>query len=164
MNIPRHYFALVFALVCMLVVPSRLMNVSAQGAGGNAPATPEQQSMGALQRGYRTGYSDGYQAGWRDVVERAANDYRGKEDYRRGDRAHAAGYGRQLWRGAARISRRVAAQPLMTTASAVAGRPTAALMIKRRAQAAGDGQRRRQRLTRPTSAPASAPASFRETP
>ncbi|MDQ3254676.1 MAG: hypothetical protein M3R15_12335, partial [Acidobacteriota bacterium] len=93
MNIPRHYFALVFALVCMLVVPSRLMNVSAQGAGGNAPATPEQQSMGALQRGYRTGYSDGYQAGWRDVVERAANDYRGKEDYRRGDRAYAASYG-----------------------------------------------------------------------
>ena len=93
MNIPRNYSALIFALVFALIAPSQQMSVSAQGAGANASATPEQKSMGALQRGYRTGYSDGYQAGWRDVVERAANDYRGKEDYRRGDRAYAASYG-----------------------------------------------------------------------
>ncbi|HEX7997824.1 MAG TPA: hypothetical protein VF528_05495 [Pyrinomonadaceae bacterium] len=51
------------------------------------------QSNGALERGYRTGYSDGYQAGYRDSVQRAARDYRNKEDYQRGDRAYAPSYG-----------------------------------------------------------------------
>ncbi len=58
----------------------------------NAPSVV-QQSTGALERGYRTGYSDGYQAGYRDAVDHAARDYRGKEDYRRGDRAYAPSYG-----------------------------------------------------------------------
>ena len=58
----------------------------------NAPSVV-QQSSGAIERGYRTGYSDGYQAGYRDAVDHAARDYRGKEDYRRGDRAYAQSYG-----------------------------------------------------------------------
>jgi hypothetical protein len=49
--------------------------------------------VGALQRGYRTGYSDGYQAGWRDSVERRARDYRGNEQYQRADRAYAESHG-----------------------------------------------------------------------
>jgi hypothetical protein len=52
-----------------------------------------QDQVSALQRGYRTGYSDGYQAGWRDSLERAARDYRNKEDYTRADRAYVAAYG-----------------------------------------------------------------------
>lgn len=51
------------------------------------------QRYGALERGYRTGYSDGYQAGWGDQLKRARPDYRGKEDYRRADRAYIAAYG-----------------------------------------------------------------------
>jgi len=52
-----------------------------------------QQSMGALERGYRTGYSDGYMAGHRDNVNRAPREYRDEEDYRSADRAYVAAYG-----------------------------------------------------------------------
>lgn len=52
-----------------------------------------QQSLGALERGYRTGYSDGYIAGYRDIADRAPHDYRDSEDYRRADRAYDDSYG-----------------------------------------------------------------------
>jgi len=54
----------------------------------------ESQQYGPLERGYRTGYSDGYQSGWGDQLRRAPSDFRGKEDYRRADRAYIAAYGR----------------------------------------------------------------------
>jgi len=57
------------------------------------PNTAAAQGVGALERGYRTGYSDGYQAGYRDSIERAARDYRNKEEYGRADRAYIAAYG-----------------------------------------------------------------------
>ena len=57
----------------------------------NAPTAAQQ--VGALERGYRTGYSDGYQAGYRDSIERATRDYRSKADYGRADRAYIAAYG-----------------------------------------------------------------------
>lgn len=64
------------------------------GASLKTSAPPVvQQSTGALERGYRTGYSDGYQAGYRDAAEGAPRDYRSKEDYRQGDRAYAPAYG-----------------------------------------------------------------------
>jgi hypothetical protein len=50
--------------------------------------------MGALERGYRTGYTDGYMAGHRDNVDRASREYRDEEDYRKADRAYVAAYGR----------------------------------------------------------------------
>ncbi len=60
----------------------------------NAKASPQQQEpYGALERGYRTGYSDGYQTGWSDSLKRATADYRGKADYQRADRAYIAAYG-----------------------------------------------------------------------
>lgn len=52
-----------------------------------------QDSTSALERGWRTGYSDGYQAGYADSAENAPRDFRSKEDYRRADRAYAASYG-----------------------------------------------------------------------
>lgn len=52
-----------------------------------------QQEAGALDRGYRTGYSDGYQAGWRDSLDRAARDARNKQEYLQADRAYVATYG-----------------------------------------------------------------------
>jgi hypothetical protein len=51
------------------------------------------QSVGALERGYRTGYSDGYQAGYRDTADQAARDYRNKDEYQKADRAYATSYG-----------------------------------------------------------------------
>ncbi len=51
------------------------------------------QQYGALERGYRTGYSDGYQSGWSDQLRGARGDYRGKSDYQRADRAYISAYG-----------------------------------------------------------------------
>jgi hypothetical protein len=60
-----------------------------------APAARAAQDAqyGAIERGYRTGYSDGYQSGWSDQLRGASSDYRTKEDYRRADRAYIAAYG-----------------------------------------------------------------------
>ncbi len=57
------------------------------------PALAAAQSVGALERGYRTGYSDGYQAGYRDNAGGASRDYRDEDEYRRADRAYASSYG-----------------------------------------------------------------------
>src|SRR5437764_2695224 len=57
-----------------------------------APAAAQSQ-VGTLERGYRTGYSDGYQAGWSDQLKRAPSDFRAKQDYRRADRAYIQAYG-----------------------------------------------------------------------
>lgn len=52
-----------------------------------------QDSTSALERGWRTGYSDGYQAGYADSVEKATPDFKSKDDYQRADRAYAQTYG-----------------------------------------------------------------------
>ncbi|MDQ3819153.1 MAG: hypothetical protein M3362_15960 [Acidobacteriota bacterium] len=51
------------------------------------------QSLGALERGYRTGYSDGYQAGYSDSTQASARDYKSKDEYQRADRAYSSSYG-----------------------------------------------------------------------
>ncbi|MDT5063780.1 MAG: hypothetical protein QOH63_4239 [Acidobacteriota bacterium] len=81
--------ALVFALAALLALPVTATVV--QNSSGGQPST--QQSVGALERGYRTGYSDGYQAGFSDSAQRAARDYKNKDEYQRADRAYAASYG-----------------------------------------------------------------------
>jgi hypothetical protein len=60
--------------------------------GGDTTVAAAQQ-FGALERGYRTGYSDGYQAGYRDSVEGRESDFQGKEDYQRADRVYLPAYG-----------------------------------------------------------------------
>ena len=47
----------------------------------------------ALMRGYRTGYSDGYQAGVADVASSTTRDYRAKADYEHADRGYNSTYG-----------------------------------------------------------------------
>jgi hypothetical protein len=81
--------ALVFALAALLALPVTAAVVQ-NPTGGQ---TSTQQSVGALERGYRTGYSDGYQAGYSDSAQRAARDYQSKDEYQRSDRAYAAAYG-----------------------------------------------------------------------
>jgi hypothetical protein len=80
--------ALVCALAVLLALP---VMATVQNFSGENPSA--QQSVGALERGYRTGYSDGYQAGFSDSTQHAARDYRNKDEYRRADRAYAASYG-----------------------------------------------------------------------
>jgi hypothetical protein len=78
--------------LAVALFPATFISRAAVG-NDNALATSTTQQVGALERGYRTGYSDGYQAGYRDSIERAARDYRNKDDYSRGDRAYIAAYG-----------------------------------------------------------------------
>jgi hypothetical protein len=51
------------------------------------------QGTTALERGYRTGYSDGYTAGYKDVADKAARDFQNKEDYQKADRSFNAAWG-----------------------------------------------------------------------
>lgn len=78
-------------LVASLVFALTLVPALTLAAARSFPVI--QQSVGALERGYRTGYSDGYQAGYRDTVDGAARDYRNKDEYRSADRAYVASYG-----------------------------------------------------------------------
>ncbi|HEY1403790.1 MAG TPA: hypothetical protein VGB05_06670, partial [Pyrinomonadaceae bacterium] len=88
--------ALSFALAVVVLPATSISRAAASSDDRNASiasiASTAQQT-GALERGYRTGYSDGYQAGYRDSIERAARDYRNKEEYGRADRAYIAAYG-----------------------------------------------------------------------
>jgi hypothetical protein len=52
-----------------------------------------QNQASALERGYRTGYSDGYTSGTRDVADQVARDYQNKEDYQRADRSYNQAWG-----------------------------------------------------------------------
>ncbi len=84
----RFWPAVLSLALAIVVLPATSVSRAA-----NAAANAAAQQAGALERGYRTGYSDGYQAGYRDSIERAARDYRNKEEYGRGDRAYVAAYG-----------------------------------------------------------------------
>jgi hypothetical protein len=78
-------FALtLFLTVAVLTVPFLAVPVGAQD--------PQNQAT-AVMRGYRTGYSDGYQAGVSDLANNATRDFRNKTEYEHGDRAYNATYG-----------------------------------------------------------------------
>jgi hypothetical protein len=47
----------------------------------------------ALQRGYRTGYCDGYMAGYRDSINTVPRDYATHDEYSRANRAYSREYG-----------------------------------------------------------------------
>jgi hypothetical protein len=82
MRFLRHLFATSLALTLLIMMTSFA-----------ASDLQAQQALNALERGYRTGYSDGYMAGYRDLVERSPRDYRDEQDYWRADRAYVAAYG-----------------------------------------------------------------------
>jgi len=57
------------------------------------PPTQSQDQGVALQRGFRTGYSDGYMAGYRDTIDTVAKNYGRHSEYSRADRAFNKEYG-----------------------------------------------------------------------
>jgi hypothetical protein len=59
----------------------------------NADSSFSQGQSTALERGYRTGYSDGFSAGSRDIADHAARDYQNKDEYQRADRNHNEAWG-----------------------------------------------------------------------
>ena len=78
-------FALTHIVVAaFLTVPLCAEPVNAQDPSNQATA---------IMRGYRTGYSDGYQAGVSDLANNAAREFRNKTEYEHGDRAYNSSYG-----------------------------------------------------------------------
>jgi hypothetical protein len=71
------------------------IGVSVFAGSGTADASfsTVQAQSSALERGYRTGYSDGYSAGIKDAGDKAARNYQNKEEYQRGDRSFNATWG-----------------------------------------------------------------------
>jgi len=59
----------------------------------SAQTTFAQDTNIAIQRGYRTGYSDGYMAGYRDTLDNAAKKYDRHDEYFKADRAFNKDYG-----------------------------------------------------------------------
>jgi hypothetical protein len=90
MRNPTRILAAMLSLALMALPPA-LADAATKNLHRGQPSTA--QSVGALERGYRTGYSDGYQAGYRDFAERAAREYRNKDEYQKADRAYATSYG-----------------------------------------------------------------------
>jgi hypothetical protein len=80
----------------LLVLIALMMSGAAEmiTAVSHAASTSTQAGQAtALERGYRTGYSDGFSAGSRDIADNAARDFRGNEDYQRGDRSFKEAWG-----------------------------------------------------------------------
>ncbi len=85
MKLNRNVLAIILStfLICM-VVPDVVVR----------PALAQtQDSNGALQRGYRTGYSDGFMAGYKDIIDSASKDYLRHAEYTKADRAYTKDYG-----------------------------------------------------------------------
>lgn len=80
-------FILTVLTIGLLVVLSSV----AVSASAQDPQTQSQAT--AIMRGYRTGYSDGYQAGVNDLANHSSRDFRGKAEYDRADRAYNSSYG-----------------------------------------------------------------------
>lgn len=77
--------------ILFLVCAAVAFSASALAVSAQDPQTQNQAT--ALMRGYRTGYSDGYQAGISDVATSARREFRNKPEYDRGDRAYNSTYG-----------------------------------------------------------------------
>lgn len=78
-------YSLAFLFVFALVAPSQF--------GSKVVAQDQQTVVTALMRGYRTGYSDGYQAGVGDKSANGPKEFRNKAEYDRADRAYTANWG-----------------------------------------------------------------------
>jgi hypothetical protein len=75
---------------------SRLLAISLLSIalyGVAAAQTQTSSTAFALQRGYRTGYSDGYMAGYRDTIDGVARNYSRHAEYGKADRAYSKEYG-----------------------------------------------------------------------
>src|SRR5216684_6532000 len=82
-----------FRFALTVTVTLALLTVSLLTVPAKAQDPQTQKQASAIMRGYRTGYSDGYQAGFQDSTNKAARDFRTKNEYEHGDRAYASTYG-----------------------------------------------------------------------
>jgi len=60
---------------------------------GNTATAQQQKTASAMDRGYRTGYTDGYQVGFVDFSNKAPRDSRDHTEFKSADRAYVDTYG-----------------------------------------------------------------------
>ena len=82
-----------FLKIVLVVLIGVAITSSAISVTVKAHSMAAQGQSTALERGYRTGYSDGFSAGKRDVADHAARDYQSKEEYQHGDRSYNEAWG-----------------------------------------------------------------------
>jgi len=80
-------------LTLSLIVIFAVSPISLSSFTAWAQTQQEQNQATPLMRGYRTGYSDGFQAGVTDLANNAPRDFRAKAEYERGDRAYNSAHG-----------------------------------------------------------------------
>lgn len=75
----------------ILICASIAFSIPFAASATQDPQTQNQAT--ALMRGYRTGYSDGYQTGVKDLAGNATREFRNKTEFDRADRAYNSTYG-----------------------------------------------------------------------
>lgn len=76
-----------------IVLSILLSSLALPGVLAPAVSAQTQESGVALQRGFRTGYSDGYMSGYRDTIDSLAKDVTRHTEYLNADRAYSKEYG-----------------------------------------------------------------------
>jgi hypothetical protein len=88
------YFRIPLIVLIALAMSSWVEMVTpVSHAARSSAGTAQAGQATALERGYRTGYSDGFSAGSRAIADNAARDFRSNEDYQRGDRSFNEAWG-----------------------------------------------------------------------
>ena len=80
-----------FALTLILALVFVTSPLTAAPVKAQDPQT--QTKATAIMRGYRTGYSDGYQVGVSDLAHNAPREFKNKPEYEHADRAYNSNYG-----------------------------------------------------------------------
>src|SRR5947208_13921419 len=80
-----YFYRYLFALFIVISVASTSLI--------NAQTPTAASASNAIDRGYRTGYSDGYQAGFRDVNANSQRDYASNAGYQSADRGFNDSFG-----------------------------------------------------------------------
>lgn len=77
----------------VIILSILLSSIFISGAAATLVSAQTQETRVALDRGYRTGYSDGYMAGYRDIIDSLAKDRSRHDEYSKADRAFNKDYG-----------------------------------------------------------------------
>ena len=85
MKLNRNIFAIILSIILTTAVLPVFLAIPAMGQTQDADI--------ALQRGYRTGYSDGYMAGYKDAIDSLTKDYARHADYTKADRTYSKDLG-----------------------------------------------------------------------
>jgi len=85
MKVNKNLIVVVLSVSLSILVLPHVLSIAA--------SAQTQDPRIALQRGFRTGYSDGYTAGFKDISQNAARDFKNKQDYQQADRSYNEAWG-----------------------------------------------------------------------